>query len=451
MISRRDVLKAAGGALLAPAPQFAMAETTADGFVVLRAAPAKAALLDGGALAEVWSYGGWPTPVLRARQGQEFKARFVNALDRPISVHWFGIRGPSEMMSLSIEPGEANAIDCLFTPPDAGTFWFGPVADVSRQREMGLYGALIVGEAAAPAVPYTEHLLLLDDWKLTDAGIIDVESFGNLEDAIAQGRMGNWFTVNGTYRPHLKGPAKGLMRLRLVNAANVRTMSLQFKGSDPWIIARDGQPVAARQIGEAPLALEPGQRADLLVEPGAEMITIALDLFEDVVEIAYIDREGGNGEVMPPGFQLPPNPVPVPGDAATAKRVSLVLEGGEKGGLKSAKLGGETLDVRALLEKGFAWAINGVAGLGAEPWAAFTKGETVIFEVKNQTAFAQPICIHGHVWQLSGSLDWTDTAVIPPKGAVELLLVADNPGTWGLHSTVAERMDSGMITAFTVE
>jgi FtsP/CotA-like multicopper oxidase with cupredoxin domain len=450
MISRRNILKAAGAGLAAPWARFARAETSADGFTILRAAPAKAALLEGGALADVWTYGDWPAPVLRAKQGQAFKTRFINTLDRPISVHWFGVRGPSEMMSLSIEPGEANAIDCVFTPPDAGTFWFGPVADASRQREMGLYGALIVEEATAPVAPYTEHVLLLDDWKLTDSGLIDVESFGNLEEAIAQGRLGNWFTVNGAYRPFFKGPARGLVRLRLVNVANVRTMSLQFKGTDPWIIARDGQPIVAQHIGEAPLELEPGQRADLLVEPGDEMISIALDLFEDVVELAYIDREGGDGQAMPPGFALPSNPLPALGDLAAARRVELLLEGGEKGGLKAATLEGVSLDVRALLEKGFAWAINGVAGLGSAPWQAFAKGETVVISVKNQTAFAQPICIHGHVWQAAGGAGWTDTAVIPAKSSAELVFVADNPGNWGLHSTIAERMDSGLITSFTV-
>ena len=51
--------------------------------------------------------------------------RFVNELDRELALHWHGVRGPSEMMSISVAPGEANAFDCGFTPPDAGTFWLG--------------------------------------------------------------------------------------------------------------------------------------------------------------------------------------------------------------------------------------------------------------------------------------------------------------------------------------
>ena len=449
MATRRRLLQAAAAGLALGRSGFAQAETGTDGFIVLRAMKAQAALLDGGEKAEVWSYGSWPQTVLRARQGQEFKTRFVNMLEQTITVHWFGVRAASAMMSLSIEPGEANAIDCVFAPPDAGTFWFGPVADASRQREMGLCGALIVEESLS-VVPYTEHVMLLDDWRLTETGLVDTSSFGNLEDAIAQGRLGNWFTVNGLYRPHLEGPARGMLRLRLINIANVRTMSLQFKGADPWIIARDGQPVAPIHIGTAALTLEPGQRADLLVEPDDEMITVALDLFEDLVELAYIDRAGGNGDAPPPGFLLPANPLPALGDVPGARHVTLLLQGGEKGGLKSATLGGVPLEMRDLLGKGFAWAINGVAGLGAEPWQAFAQGETVVIDVDNQTAFSQPICIHGHVWQPLGGSSWTDTAVIAPRSTAKLVFVADNPGNWGLHSTIAERMDSGLITTFTV-
>ena len=405
----------------------------------------------------VWSYGPvWPNPVLRAKQGQEFKVRFTNMLERPINLHWFGVRGPSDQMSLSIEPGAANALDNAFTPPDAGTFWFGPVADVSRQREMGLGGMLVV-EEAAPVPGLTEIAMILDDWKLTDAGAIE-ESFGNLEEAIAEGRLGNWFTVNGAYRPHIPGPANGLIRLRLLNAANVRTMPVKFRGADPLVIARDGQPVRPVNLSASPLVLAPGQRADLLVEEGSEPVEVALDLFEDVVEVAYIERSGGAASAaIPDNFALPPNPLPTALVLDSAKTVALVIEGGAKGGLKRARLLGEDLELRQLLERGFAWALNGVSGLSAEPWQNFALGETVVIAVDNRTKFDQPICIHGHVWQeierdgiALEDEPWRDTAVIPPRKSAKLAFVAANPGAWGLHSTIAERLDAGLITSFTV-
>jgi FtsP/CotA-like multicopper oxidase with cupredoxin domain len=290
--------------------------------------------------------------------------------------------------------------------------------------------------------------VIIDDWRLTDDGRIDEASFGSLDDAIGQGRLGNWFTANGVYRPRLEA-AEGPFRMRILNAANVRPMPLTFKGTDPRVIALDGQPVNANGIGENVLHLSPGQRIDLLFPAGKGDIGIGLDLFEDQVELAYVLREGTSGDAAE-SLSLPANPLPqFAGE--DARTVSLIVEGGEKGGLKGATLNGETLDLRALLEKGYAWAVNGVAGLGAEPWQVFDKGTSIIIEADNRTEFEQPLCIHGHVWQLlDTSAPWRDTAVLPPRSKARLAFVADNPGTWGLHSLVAERLDAGLLTSFEV-
>jgi FtsP/CotA-like multicopper oxidase with cupredoxin domain len=320
---------------------------------------------------------------------------------------------------------------------------------------MGLYGMLVVGEKDT-VPPFTELPLVFDDWRLTNDGAIDDASFGSLEDAIGQGRVGNWFTANGVYRPRVEA-SRGLVRLRLLNAANVRTAALLFKGADPWIISEDGQPVAPRHIGASPLFLIPGARADVLIEEGEDDITVALDLFEDVVEALYIARTGSAESIaLPDNFTLPANPISRNLDLAQAKAVPLVIEGGEKGGMTGARLDGEELDLRALLEKGYAWAFNGVAGLGTSPWQTFARGQTVVLEVDNRTAFDQPLHIHGHVWQpiandVAGGRPWRDTALIRARKTAKLGFVADNPGSWGLHSTVAERMDAGLFTSFMVQ
>jgi FtsP/CotA-like multicopper oxidase with cupredoxin domain len=453
-LSRRDLLL--GTASFAASPRFLHAET-ADGVEIIRAQKVAAKLMGSdGPGATLWTFGSvWPPPLLRAKQGEELKTRFINELDSEITLHWFGVRGPSELMSLKIEPGEANALDCNFIPPDAGTFWFGPVADVSRLREMGLYGMLVVAEKE-PVPAFSDLLVVLDDWRLTNDGGIDGESFGSLQDAIGQGRMGNWFTANGAHQPRFE-VSRGLLRLRLVNTANVRTMALLFKGADPWIIAEDGQPTEPRHIGPRPLSLVPGQRADLLIEEGDEDVTVALDLFEDIVEVFYLDR-GSAAEpiVLPDNFRLPANPISANLDLAAAKTAPLIIEGGEKGGMTKAEVSGEELDLRVLLEKGYAWAFNGVAGLAASPWQTFKHGDTVVLEIDNRTTFDQPLHIHGHVWQpvsddVAGGQPWRDTALVKARKRAKLAFVADNPGRWGLHSTVAERMDSGLFTSFMVE
>ncbi|QIG50625.1 multicopper oxidase family protein [Nordella sp. HKS 07] len=451
ILSRRSFI--VGGAALAALPHRLEAQTAEDGFIVLTASPTAGRLMEADSPAtKLQSLSGqWPPPVLRAKQGEEFKVRFVNLLDRPMALHWYGLRGPSEMMSISVVPGEDNAFDCVFTPPDAGTFWLSPVADVSRQREIGLYALVEVLEKE-PVPAFADLPLTFDDWQLTDDGQIDTTTFGNLEDAIGQGRLGNWFTVNGAYRPKIDIPT-GLVRLRILNAANVRTMSILIKGADPLIISEDGQPVPPRQLGNNGLVLAPGQRSDLLLAESEENLTLAVNLFEDVIEAAYLNRKGAAAEiVLPDNFALPPNPISTTLDMAKANIVPFVLEGGEKGGMTGAVYAGEKLDLRALLEKRMAWAINGTAGLTPEPWMSFTRGETVVLEVDNRTRFDQPLHIHGHVWRVIDEqpTPWRDTAVIPAERQVKLVFVADNPGRWGIQSTIAERIDSGLMSSFEV-
>jgi FtsP/CotA-like multicopper oxidase with cupredoxin domain len=452
-LSRRHLLL--GTASLAAFSRLAHAGT-AEEVKIIRARKVTAKLMGNQEpAANLWTFGdGWPPLPLKAKQGEELKTRFINELDREVTLHWFGVRGPSDLMSLKIEPGEENALDCNFTPPDAGTFWFGPVADVSRLREMGLYGMLIVAEKE-PVPGFAELAVVMDDWRLTNEGAIDEASFGNLQDAIGQGRMGNWFTANGAYRPRFEA-GRGLVRLRLLNAANVRTMALLFKGADPWVVAEDGQPTEPRHLGSRPLFLVPGQRADLLIEEGDRDITVALDLFEDVVEAFYIARAGtAQAIVLPDNFKLPANPISGSLDLAAAKTAPLVIEGGEKSGMTGADLDGEHFDLRALLEKGYAWSFNGAAGLGSSPWQTFRHGDTVVLDIDNRTAFDQPLHIHGHVWQpisddIAGGQPWRDTVVVKARKKARLGFIADNPGRWGLHSTVAERMDSGLFTSFVV-
>ncbi len=449
-VSRRRFL--AGGAALLACPRLAMAAQTADGFQEIAAAPASLSLLDQGGETKAWIFGAGPEPlVIRARQGEELKLRFSNRLPEEIWLHFFGVRGPSELMTLNVPPGADHAVDCVFTPPDAGTFWIGPVADASRLRDMGLYAMLVVEEAAsAPA--FADLALVLDDWKLDDSGAIE-GNFGDAEAMVGEGRLGNWFTVASRYRPRFKLKAGQFTRLRLLNAANVRSMGVLFKGHDPLLIALDGQPITPRNLGDKALLLAPGQRADLLASPEDGDITLALDLFEDVVEIAYLTRDGtGAAPAIAADFALPGNPALLPGVTGAIRNVAVVIEGGIKGGLKTAKFAGQVMDLRGLLEHGKGWAFNGVAGPSGEALFAAVTGETVVLAIQNRTAFAQPLHLHGHVWQEVGvdQAPLRDTAVIAAGKSMNLAFVADNPGTWALQSLVAERADGGLMAAFQV-
>ena len=260
-------------------------ERTADGFIEIRAQRVTLGLLEGGTgKTEAWMLGQGPEPaVIRATQGQPLKLRFINDLDREIWLHFFGVRGPSELMTINVPPGADHAVDCVFTPPDAGTFWIAPMSDQSRLRDMGLTAVLVV-EEATPVPGLTDLVMVLDDWKLANDGSVE-GNFGDVETMVGEGRLGNWFTINNRFRPKLEMARDSYTRLRILNAANVRTMYLLFKGQAPLLIARDGQPVKPETITGKSLALAPGERADLLVSASEGDSGLALDLFEDSAEI----------------------------------------------------------------------------------------------------------------------------------------------------------------------
>jgi FtsP/CotA-like multicopper oxidase with cupredoxin domain len=453
-LNRRDVI---AGAMALGLPRFAVAQVANE--VILTAEKTVIPILGkGAAKTPVWRFKkDQPTTVLHAKQGQEFKGRIINHLDQDIWLHWFGVRGPSVQMTLNVLPGDANAVDFSFTPPDAGTFWFGPLQHASEQRDMGLYGMLVV-EEATPIVPaFNDVPLIFDDWMVDDKGRPQGK-FGDLEPAIGEGRLGNWFTVNDTFKSKIKVTLDKPLRLRLLNAANARMMTIIFKGASPQIMALDGQAVVLKAIGEDGLKLVPGQRADLLITEMSPEVAIALDVLDDVTDVVFLTVNGVNiSDQVASSFKLPDNPVPVLGDLGLARRIPIEIEGGAKGGLQSAKVGDATLDMRGLLEKGLAWAFNGIAGVGGPPLFEAKKGETLILEFSNKTSFPQPLHIHGHAWKLIeadgqaiADSGWMDTGLVPGLSSAKLAFVADNPGLWVLQSLIAERVDAGLIGAFSV-
>jgi FtsP/CotA-like multicopper oxidase with cupredoxin domain len=46
---------------------------------------------------------------------------------------------------------------------------------------------------------------------------------------------------------------------------------------------------------------------------------------------------------------------------------------------------------------------------------------------------------------------WKDTELIPVGQSVDILLDASNPGKWMLHCHIAEHLQAGMMTMFTIE
>ena len=104
------------------------------------------------------------------------------------------------------------------------------------------------------------------------------------------------------------------------------------------------------------------------------------------------------------------------------------------------------------------WAFNGIANLAEKPLFSAKRGETIVIETVNETAWVHAMHTHGHhfrVIERSGATiddgkPWRDTFLIGPQQKTKIAFVADNPGKWLYHCHMLEHAAAGMNTWFEV-
>src|SRR5262245_21166021 len=215
-MSRRRFL--AGSALAVTCvtlPAHAQSPTAVpDGLRVLRARPGRADLHgEGRPATPIWGYDGTaPGPLLRVRRGEDLRVRLVNELPEPTAVHWHGVRLPNAMDGAApltqapIAPGASFGY--RFRPPDARTFWYRPPGNAAGQIGRGLRGALIIDETTPVAVD-RDVLMVFEDWPDGARG------------------AASHLTVNGAPALELPARTNERLRLRLINAAVARALTLR--------------------------------------------------------------------------------------------------------------------------------------------------------------------------------------------------------------------------------
>jgi FtsP/CotA-like multicopper oxidase with cupredoxin domain len=385
------------------------------------------------------------------------RVRLRNRTERPLSLHWQGVRNVNAMDGVggltqqSVAPGQS--FDYRFTPPDAGTFLVRPlvIGGSSEPAERGLSALLVVEERQAPKIDH-EFALLVDDWRLGEDGAL--AAFGDPLEAAAAGRLGNWLTVNGRGVPHEVKVAPGArVRLRLANACNARSLRIRFDDIKAYVAAVDGQPTDTFEPLRATLPLAPGGRYDLLFDgpmnAGARGAVVAL-LGPGIPLVAFVTEGEAARNAASPMAALPENKqLPRQIRLQNALRRDVVIQGGAGPGP-----GGQPVyagDPKRI------WTINGASGSAGGP-ALFTvkRGAPVVLSLKNQTPVVQPIHVHGHAVRLLHVADdgwdpyWLDTVQIPENRTLLIAFVADNPGKWAITSSVLERFDTGLWTWFEV-
>jgi FtsP/CotA-like multicopper oxidase with cupredoxin domain len=406
--------------------------------------------------AEIWGYDGTvPGPVLRLKRGERLTRTFVNELPQPTTVHWHGIRidnrmdGVPHLTQAAVEPGAEFLYD--FTVPDAGTYWYHPHSRTWEQLARGLYGALIVEETEPVAVDRDE-VLLIDDWRLAEDGNL-AGNFGNMHDMSHAGRLGNWLTVNGDGDLRMPVKRHERLRLRLVNTANARVLSVELRKMAGWVVALDGQPLDTPEPMEK-LTLAPSQRADLIVDviaaEGEEAFIASAEGDNGYAMVTFPVEGTARDSRLDEPAPLPSNDLAALGDLEKARIVPLAMQGGAMGRMEGAMMGGRMMGMRDLVQNGKVWAFNGVADMPHDPLVTASAGETIVIRMVNETAWPHAIHLHGHHFRqvmadgTAGPL--RDTLLVNRGETANVAFVADNPGDWMLHCHMVEHSDTGMMT-----
>ena len=400
-----------------------------------------------------------PGPLLRLPQGRETLIRFENALDESSVVHWHGLRidnamdGVPGMTQAVVEPGES--FDYRLTPPDAGTYWYHTHQRSWEQMALGLAGVLIVDEDNPPEVDQ-DLVFAIDDWRLDDGMQVHRGSLGAVHDMAHGGRTGNVITVNGRTEYRYAVASGERVRLRMVNIANARVMNLLVGEPQFSVIAVDGQPIEPYTPDGGRLRLAPGQRVDMIIDmtgdPGART-RLEVVIGEYAYEVSGFDysSQPRREQLLDSPIRLEPNPLQALRLPDEFLHVPMHMEGGAMGRMRGAVLDGREMDIRELVRNGKAWAINGIAGLPAEPLFRVERGTAVSLDVDNDNAWPHAMHIHGHhfIYHKTPQL-WRDTALFERGEKGSMRFIADNPGKWLIHCHMVEHMAGGMSTWFEV-
>ncbi|NEU13821.1 multicopper oxidase family protein [Methylobacterium sp. BTF04] len=428
----------------------------------LRAAPASLRLKPEPALeTPVWCFDGKTAPpVVRVKLGETVRLKVENRTDKPLSLHWHGVRNQNPMDGVGgvTQPPIAPGADFTyaFMPPDAGTFLIRPlvVGGASEPSGRGLAGALVVEEKTPPAVDQ-DLTLLLQDWRLADDATL--LPFGQTAFAASSGRLGNLVTINGKPVPDtIEARPGSRLRLRIGNVCNARGTRIRFDGLKVYVAAVDGQPTETFEPLRATLPFPPGTRYDLIVdlpvEAGATGTVNAL--IGNGLALATIVTKGepvtqkrspiapiGENKLLPAEVKL-----------QNAMRRDVTITGGAR--IDATKPTAEPIYTGDPVK---VWAVNGASGsAGMAPLFTVKRGQVVVLALKNETAFPQALHLHGHVFRLLHPLDdgwepyWLDTFQLLESRTARIAFKADNPGRWLISATVLERFDTGLWTSFEV-
>jgi len=243
-----------------------------NGAIQLVAAQGRHAFFDGEPTTTFGFSAPYLGPVLRLHKGDDVEASVENRLVRDTTVHWHGVLVPGEVDGgphVVIEPGSTWRPVLRIDQPET-TAWYHahPHYDTGLQVYMGLSGMVIIedGTGERLGLPRSYGVddlpIILQDRQFDRTGAL---VYGADGPSRMMGMRGDTLIVNGVVAPVAKAPP-GLVRLRLLNAANARNFDLRFDdGRTFHVIASDGGYLPA-PVAMTALTIAPSERFEILVD-----------------------------------------------------------------------------------------------------------------------------------------------------------------------------------------
>lgn len=401
--------------------------------VALVAAPTEWDAGDGRSVS-AWAFNASvPGPEIRVREGDVLRVSLRNALPEPTTIHWHGLPVPFAMDGVPgltqapVQPGSQFVYE--FLADVAGTYWFH--SHFAHQFERGLFGALVVEPRSESLAYDAEHVLVFDDW-LHNPDHPQAAAFpGNAEvggtpmgsmpmtgmsgqmmrgaagmsdgapEPIPVGPPGHGtprpepafqaHTVNGrradTLPPIVVRRGQRL-RLRLINAGTATVYPLYLAGHRMTVTHLDGQPVP--HVATETVVVGMGERVDVLVDavnPGVWTFG-SVDRAHREAGLALALRYEGVRSARPAE-----GPVPV-----VPARPYEGLSGSEAA-VGPAGPVDRHFDLSLRMGSPVRWTINGKAYPGGDPLEV-RSGERVRLTLRNNSAFAHPMHLHGHFFDV---------------------------------------------------
>jgi FtsP/CotA-like multicopper oxidase with cupredoxin domain len=429
-----------------------------------------------------------PGPTLKVAQGSAVTVHFTNETDLETTVHWHGLRlenrfdgvptGAHQGMMAPVPIGGSFTYRVRF--PDPGIYWYHPHLREDYAQELGLYAPIIVvpTDAAYWSPVNREVTLILDDLLLEGGKIAPFSR--TQSDHTAMGRFGTVMLVNGETSLTLSANQGEVVRLYLLNTANVRVFNVRLPGARMKLVGGDNGRVEHEKFVEEVL-LSPSERVivDVFFEhagqfllehrtpertyPLATVIVKAQPVERSFTQQFYTLRTSSDLEAQRAKVAADADRQPDKTLAIMAEMPGMEHHGG--GHHPQAIEWEDTMEEmnRISTPENMFWKLvdtsTGAANHDID-WS-FTDGDLVKVRIVNAPdsdhPMQHPIHFHGQRFLVlsrdgrdNENLAWKDTVLVRAGETVDILVEMSNPGAWMVHCHIAEHLEGGMMFTYHV-